>query len=370
MSMMRYRMKNIVILCLLCSLLSCKTTFRNNFLLQSAGEGPSPQEITDNGAWNSYVAVQLAGYEHQPSCRPASFLHRGELKGAVILFHEFTSCPQQYFAVAAKLADAGWDVFLPTSPGHGMVRKGKAAEYAKMPTRDNVGAVMVHFIKQMNEVARSHAASQKAVAGVSMGGALATGAIAYAPNLYRKGLIVTPFYKMNGSVANVIRGAKSIDRFKERMVPEYAGEWTEKMLGKEMGWGEGCEERARRGRAGGCRFTLSNLMGVQQFGWELSASQNITAANLQFIGAENDRMNDVARLTWFFSKKVALANPGSSLCFYRRTAHLSDQPRFDGSGEGSSVVPEFEENLVGFITEGRSFATTSAKILNYPECRS
>lgn len=352
-------------------LVSCRTTGPGASEQQSTIQefSQSPQQISDQVAWNAYVAETLEAYEVQGACRPASFQHQGELKGLAILFHGFTACPQQYFDIAQKLQAQGWDVLLPLSPGHGMQRNLKIPEQSQLPSKDNYAALTPAFIKRINAIARAHPAEQKLVGGLSLGGAYATAAIAYDPTLYTRGLIMTPLYRMSAFMANIVGGANNIDDFNQKINPETLGALSRRVLNMGLGWGAGCEQENARGRQGICKFDFTHLIAAQQFGYELSANQNIQG-QLQFVAVEGDMAVDGGRIKWFFENKVLADSSQKRLCFYRRPANHSLASRYDRPEENKFWLPAFETDLVNFVTQGTFFSTSPEQISGYHACRS
>ncbi len=57
-----------------------------------------------------------------PECAAADIPAVGRQRGTVLLFHGYTSCPHQYSALAAQLAQRGYRVLIPRIPGHGIAR--------------------------------------------------------------------------------------------------------------------------------------------------------------------------------------------------------------------------------------------------------
>jgi pimeloyl-ACP methyl ester carboxylesterase len=334
----------------------------------SADGQVSPQEIQSLPAWNRYVSETESAYEVQPACRPASFLHEGELKGVVVLFHGFTACPQQYFVVAKAMQQQGWDVLLPLNPGHGMKRGLSTKEQSRLPNKDDFPQRFSTFVQQINGIIRQHPSTHRVVGGLSLGGALATSAMIDAPNLYERGLVMAPFYRLSGAIANVVGGLKNVDQWSQKLNPDMIGSLTNFALSTSIGWGAGCEKETKRGRQGICNFDLTHLIAAQQFGFELSRDKTL-AGHLQFIGVEGDMAVDVERIKWFFENKVKSAGSDKQFCLYPKPASHSLASRFDNPDENKFWLPAFEADVQRFVTLGSFFSTAPRKIEGYSACR-
>ena len=362
-------MRNLVVfgMCVL-SAFACKSTDSIESQLMDAEvwtEQPSPQGVFDSNAWNTFLALSEESYEYQPACKPASFRHQGELKGVVVLLHGFTACPQQFFALSEKLSREGWDVLLPTLPGHGVRRNAEEAKYLPQVAdyRQRYGG----FVKRLNELMRSYEAPQRAIGGVSLGGALATGALAEELDLYDRALIMTPYYRLNPKFADLMGALKNLTDFARMIDPENWGERAQTELRRELGWGEACENEALRGRQGICKFTYSNLIASQQFGYDLSKSQFVKG-RLQFVGVDADPAIDNGRLKWFYENRVKKKESTSRLCFYPEGTNHSIASVYDAPDEPKFWLPRFEQDALTFLTKGEFFKTTGETILSYPEC--
>ena len=56
----------------------------------------------------------------QSVCRPILLDHGTQTKKAILLFHGYTSCPQQFEPFAKLLYDQGYNVYVPLLPEHGL----------------------------------------------------------------------------------------------------------------------------------------------------------------------------------------------------------------------------------------------------------
>eukprot|EP00316_Scyphosphaera_apsteinii_P004577 CAMPEP_0119319354 /NCGR_PEP_ID=MMETSP1333-20130426/49159_1 /TAXON_ID=418940 /ORGANISM="Scyphosphaera apsteinii, Strain RCC1455" /LENGTH=493 /DNA_ID=CAMNT_0007325739 /DNA_START=352 /DNA_END=1830 /DNA_ORIENTATION=+ len=71
-------------------------------------------------AWDEYTSDILARPEGvQEACKPMRFPARAPYRGVAVLFHGFTSCPQEMALLAPPLSNHGFDVIMPLNAGHG-----------------------------------------------------------------------------------------------------------------------------------------------------------------------------------------------------------------------------------------------------------
>ena len=71
-------------------------------------------------AWAAYVNATLSRPEGVRSgCEPLYFPATGAYRGVALVWHGFSSCPQEMAILAPPLAANGFDVIIPLMPGHG-----------------------------------------------------------------------------------------------------------------------------------------------------------------------------------------------------------------------------------------------------------
>lgn len=348
--------------------LSCRTVPPRDTPLNAVSENPPRAGgIQENAKWDAYVDQESKSYPHQAACLPASFAHQGKWKGMVVLFHGFTACPQQYFDVAETLTRRGWDVFLPTNPGHGMVRHSETQEDTYLPTQDDATTRFKSFVRTINDFARSYDAPVKVVGGLSLGGALATAAVAEDPRLYQRALILTPFYAMAKPFSYFLGTVKNVNGVVQAMAPDGPRKASRQTLDQSVGWGPKCENEALAGRQGICHFKVKHLMGSQQFGFDLSETQRISG-KVQFVGVEDDPAIDNDRMIWFFNTKVDRKTSPADLCFYPKGTNHSLLSRFDTPDEKKFWLADFSKSLVAFVDTGTFFAKADATIKGFSQC--
>ncbi|KAI8905475.1 hypothetical protein EDD86DRAFT_257469 [Gorgonomyces haynaldii] len=87
------------------------------FLIQQilALDCTAPQTL-----WDKH-ACQIVQPKYQPNCAPIAMKpQNGTIKGAIVLYHGFSACPDAMKETAQLLADQGFLAFVPLLPGHGL----------------------------------------------------------------------------------------------------------------------------------------------------------------------------------------------------------------------------------------------------------
>jgi len=107
------------------------------------------------------------GSEVNPVCRPILLDHGERTAGVVVWFHGYTNCPRQFEALGRKCFEAGYNVYIPLAPAHGLADR-MTRQHARI-TSETLG----RFAEESVDIA--HGLGQRiAVGGMSMGGTLAS----------------------------------------------------------------------------------------------------------------------------------------------------------------------------------------------------
>lgn len=86
---------------------------------QAAQPSAPMDSVMIRGVVDEELAMVKRG-ELQKGCE-SIFLEHKEARGTVLMFHGYTAGPWQYRELAARIHDAGYNVFIPRMPGHGHV---------------------------------------------------------------------------------------------------------------------------------------------------------------------------------------------------------------------------------------------------------
>ncbi len=125
---------------------------------------------------------------------------RGAGPGAVLLLHGFNDTPQSLIPLAAELQERGWTVRVPLLPGHGRTLR----EFARSRAADWLGAAR----RELAALRVGHSAV--AIAGLSMGAALATILAADSPDLVAL-VLLAPYLEVPLWIRVAVRGYWVID---------------------------------------------------------------------------------------------------------------------------------------------------------------
>ena len=108
-----------------------------SFLPYSPPVATSPGALTSEQAEAGYaelVAKDRADITLLPECVSLDVRPTVAQQGVVLLFHDYTSCPNQFAALADRLASAGFRVLVPRWPEHGVANT--TAEPAPVDAQD------------------------------------------------------------------------------------------------------------------------------------------------------------------------------------------------------------------------------------------
>lgn len=301
--------------------------------------------------WNNYVeytsASNTSGIALQEDCKPRAFPASTSVKkkGMVMFFHGFSACPQQYFKIAPKLSAAGYDVLLPTLPGHGRQPKADGSDYLHdLPSKRTNSKPLMHegyreFVERMNEIARN-ATGEVVLAGLSGGGGLATAAAVLGQkgegNIWDRLLLYAPYYKNPGTSQALVNSIGLVR-------PETRNDW-----------GETCRLNRSRpeGRNGYCSVTVGSVLAMVQFGQEAGKSVGNLSIPIQIVGVEKDPTADNSEMHEVFKRAKK-----ASFCFYPEgTPHSLIYPEKDLLPN----TPEFEEYRDENLPDGPPYEWTAS----------
>ena len=142
-------------------------------------------------AFETILEAERTDRRVDPRCYSQLLDRGGRTERAIAFYHGFTNCPRQFIAIGQRFFDAGFNVYIPRLPGHGMADKMTTA--LRDVTRDDLTAAASAAAQIAAGLgARVH------VAGISLGGVLAAwvgeqtpiaGATAIAPFMGIKGVL-------------------------------------------------------------------------------------------------------------------------------------------------------------------------------------
>jgi len=234
---------SLALLCLLPALLAALPTAR-------AAVAPGRFDAV----WAAYVG-EIEQQALQPGCHPRRYQPplRTARRGAVLALHGFSACPQQYFQLGPALAAAGFDVLVPTLPGHGRPRGPDGEdELSALPTEDDWAQAYGGFAVRMNRIMQA-SPGERIIIGYSLGGAVAINAVLREPALYERMLLIAPLVAVRGgSVVESLAGtAADLPWLRGRIVKPRRLQAT-------------CDGWTAAGRAGFCDYRYQHVGALLQ----------------------------------------------------------------------------------------------------------
>ncbi len=287
--------------------------------------------------WQVHLSeVYRLNQKVQKGCEPFVKAARGQVKGSVMLFHGYTACPQQYHELAPLLAAQGYNVFVPLLPGHGrpqVTRKGKVTDDTfKLPEEKGI-FVYEGFTWAMGDLLKDEP-GEKIAAGLSLGGAMAAHAMLKNPQVFDRGIMMTPLLDVAAPRSLLLPTVGPL-------IPH-----------RRIGWGEKCENERRLGRAGYCEFDVTHVSAVRNFGLNVLKQVSQIKKPVQIVGVEKDPAASNSAMA-----KAYHRIPDAHACFFEYgTDHSMLSPQ-DNPGEDMFWLPQLKRQLVRYITTGQYFTT-------------
>lgn len=102
-----------------------------------------------------------------PLCGTQLLTHGDQVESVVVFFHGFTSCPDQFSQLGQEYFEAGYNVYLPRTPYHGLTDR------LGGPLENYTAEEMAAFASQSADIAQG-LGERVVVVGLSGGGSMAT----------------------------------------------------------------------------------------------------------------------------------------------------------------------------------------------------
>ena len=219
--------------------------------IESAGSQAAPATEEFQSQWQDYLdSVELEAL--QRDCRPRMIPAdaRVQRRGAVVMLHGFSGCPQQYFTLAQLIAASGFDVLLPVHPGHGRLDLEDREDLDQLPQVDDETNRYAEHAKRMNQIMAA-SPGDKVIVGFSLGGATALQADLTAPDLYARMLLLSPMLAVRGGsfVEGLIRTFGHAPGLRNLVV-------------KPLAVRNECDGWEQAGRAGFCDYRLKDVLAL------------------------------------------------------------------------------------------------------------
>ena len=306
--------------------------------------------------WNAYVnnSAAAAKYGLQEACKPRRVAATQPYRGTALLFHGFSACPQQYFALAPLLAAQGFDVLLPLTPGHG-----NAVNHSGIPSADhciygcdhveqvddttglpNTTVGYALFVHRMNDIMQ-HATGERVVAGLSLGGALAAAAANSELNIFARTLVMNPLLKLSNALEDY--GEQLLD-----LVPGVRQKYA--------GWGHECTMERQHGRAGICTFRVDQAAAARNFGYATLRSMRRAAPGSDVAVIYDHQDNTVSTA----SARNLSTEANASSCVLNFTQH-SFLSTYDDLNVNKWWLNEVSCRIVDYLANGIPFPVVAAR---------
>jgi pimeloyl-ACP methyl ester carboxylesterase len=316
------------------------------------------------------------------------------LKGTVVAFHGFTACPQQFWEFSQRLKKEGYATLALLLPGHGrappptasnddrMVQGRPYAEYYAefLPKTQKDGwKTYLSFVEDVNTFAAS-LPGEKLLLGFSAGAALATYASIQDPLLYKRALLLAPYFGMPRpdlfqKIAASDNDSEALYRIQRRFATMDQGVF-DAVAPLDVSWGPDCYSqtrgRGKGGRRGICDFRFENLAAINAFGMHVLAllkdREGLTQIpDIQMLGVDWDEGSDttMARQAMGYLRARFDAEKVQG-CFYPRMFPHSFFSRKDLSNvPDTSWVPSFYSQSMDFLLKGSRFRVAEGSSLEF-----
>lgn len=308
--------------------------------------------------WEAYVGWE-SELPFQDSCAPLLQEPAAgvALRGTVVLLHGFSACPQQYFDLAALLADEGYRTIVPLLPGHGRpYPEVSKDDSGGLPGPNTWRQAYDAFARQINGV-MEYAEGERVIGGLSGGGAAALYLNDQARDLYDRNLVMAPFLGIVGG--GVINGGVTI----LGAIP-----YVNLLSATPGNSADFCLEKRRQGKAAYCKWQIRHLAGMKLVGSDIAKklATEPLAVRMQIIGVEGDNSINNDRVLDLIAEHEETG--AMSACFYPRGVPHSMFSRYDHPGEDMYWLDDFNAAAIAFITSGKPFPAVRKPEAATAEC--
>ena len=338
-------------------LLGCAETAR---IIDDPAPAPSAasREAIFYERWQAYVDWE-AELPFQESCAPhiEEPVDSVAYRGTAVLLHGFSACPQQYYDLAALLAQEGFRTIVPLLPGHGR-------PYPEFE-RDDSGALpgpyawrraYEAYADRINGI-MEYADGERVIGGLSGGGAAALYLNDRARDLYDRNLVMAPFLAIaggggvNGGIAFI--GAIPVVNL---------------LSATPFNTADFCLDKRREGKASYCKWQIRHVAGMKALGSDIATTlgSNPLAVRMQVIGVDGDNSVSNKRVLELIAGHEGTGS--MTACFYPEGVPHSMFSRYDHPGEDMYWLDDFNSAAVAFITDGKPFPAVSRDGAAVSEC--
>lgn len=308
--------------------------------------------------WNAYIAeTDVDGLQRDciPRFIPAS--SQFDRRGAVIMLHGFSGCPQQFFTLAAMIATRGFDVLLPLHPGHGLSHHGDDENLDRLPQADDASNRYADHAVRMNAI-MANSPGERIIVGFSLGGAIALNADLNAPDLYDRVLLFSPMLAVRGGA--FVEGPVNVFG----RIPGLRN-----LVVKPLGVRNECDDWQQTGRAGFCDYRLRDVLALLTLG-ESNRSlwrSRPTGTPIQIIASGDEKFVSNTRIEDFVSRQHA-HGPIAACVMPEDVPHELLSP-YENIDRQMYWLGDLLNGATTFIVDGRFVGALPAKDTDLPPCR-
>lgn len=333
-------------------------------LMATAANAKSHQENADI-VWQKYLDTIDFNNIQLPGCKPIKLTPSKDVyrnpKGIVVLFHGFTSCPQQWESIGKQLAKAGHLVYIPLLPGHGIKRVPSEQHLQSLPRIDlkqnkSFDAKLYQkFIRKINLLASSYGEKMpKVIAGLSGGGALAVETALNATSPWDQMILLAPLLDTSHVLQSIL---KVTSIFRPNHVLHY---------------GEQCIKETHLGRAGYCEVNTQSLQYMINLGknaFNTFEKEGLTIkSSIMVVGIEDDySVNNDNILK--FNQIAEKHRTKSYTCFFSSAVPHSMVSRFENLHTDQHWIPRLESYIIRYIEDRVPFPYSHSQNNDFMECR-
>jgi hypothetical protein len=309
--------------------------------VENSLENRQPQVVMD--LWENHVQDAMSLGELQRDCVPRHFTPDDQKpsQGIVVLIHGLTACPQQFFNIGNRLAQEGFDVFLPLLPGNGLIpsealgRDGYPKDRLdQLPTGKDRERYKF-FVDKMNAIGRA-AVGIKVIGGLSGGGGVGVATQVEGTGTWDRGLFFAPFFKSPGAMGPL---TAMLNIFQPRQT---------------VHWGDVCSKgRNQPGqRHGYCALTAEALRAMRDFNASYVTLTRSLRQDMMVVGTEDDESTDNRWLIKLHTNALK-----SHICFYPKGVPHSMLSRVENQETGYYWLDALESDAIRYVKDGIPFTT-------------
>lgn len=266
-------------------------------------------------------------------------------KGTIVMYHGFTAGPWQFQQLSQQAYAAGYNVYIPRLPGHGL----KTAQGVEDPSglvKSENPATYAQFAESTYQDARS-LGGPVSVMGLSVGGEIALSVAENHPDV-KKVVAYAPYMRPAGFgwLVTMLHGL-------DKVTFGLTGHLLDHLP---FGWGaESARQtaeglKAPDGRAGHSKFSVGNLYAVSEFGRGVIANANKIQAPVQFFTSGADDAADMSAIKQVYQGSGGAGHDG----FYEfpkaeGIPHAMVSPREDN---GKGQTPALYRMSMQYMNQG------------------